>query len=94
MAWRVSENAPEITACDAMIVADDADIRRATAAAAIGRFFNAGQACLAVKRIFLFEKIAEVVEKEKERIRVAGQPHLRRGVDHAERVGSDHAHAV
>ncbi|HEY6959789.1 MAG TPA: aldehyde dehydrogenase family protein [Candidatus Limnocylindria bacterium] len=49
----------ELGGSDAMIVADDADIRRATAAAAIGRFFNAGQACLAVKRIFLFEKIAE-----------------------------------
>jgi acyl-CoA reductase-like NAD-dependent aldehyde dehydrogenase len=49
----------ELGGSDAMIVADDADIRRATAAAAIGRFFNAGQACLAVKRIFLFDKIAE-----------------------------------
>lgn len=49
----------ELGGSDAMIVADDADVRRATAAAAIGRFFNAGQACLAVKRIFLFEKIAE-----------------------------------
>src|SRR5438128_10311618 len=51
----------ELGGSDAMIVADDADIRRATAAAAIGRFFNAGQACLAVKRIFPFEKIAEEV---------------------------------
>jgi acyl-CoA reductase-like NAD-dependent aldehyde dehydrogenase len=49
----------ELGGSDALIVADDADIRRATAAAAIGRFFNAGQACLAVKRIFLFDKIAE-----------------------------------
>src|SRR5881409_2174734 len=49
----------ELGGSDAMIVCDDADIRRATAATAIGRFFNAGQACLAVKRIFLFEKIAE-----------------------------------
>src|SRR5881296_3256684 len=49
----------ELGGSDAMIVADDADIRRATAAAAIGRFFNAGQACLAVKRIYLFQQIAE-----------------------------------
>jgi acyl-CoA reductase-like NAD-dependent aldehyde dehydrogenase len=49
----------ELGGSDALIVADDADVRRATAAAAIGRFFNAGQACLSVKRIFLFEKIAE-----------------------------------
>lgn len=49
----------ELGGSDPLIVADDADIRRATAAAAIGRFFNAGQACLAVKRIFVFEKVAE-----------------------------------
>ena len=49
----------ELGGSDPMIVADDADVRRATAAAAIGRFFNAGQACLAVKRIFVFEKVAE-----------------------------------
>jgi succinate-semialdehyde dehydrogenase/glutarate-semialdehyde dehydrogenase len=49
----------ELGGSDPMIVCDDADIRRATAAAAIGRFFNAGQACLAVKRIFLFEPIAQ-----------------------------------
>jgi succinate-semialdehyde dehydrogenase/glutarate-semialdehyde dehydrogenase len=49
----------ELGGSDPMIVADDADMRRATAAAAIGRFFNAGQACLAVKRIFVFEKVAE-----------------------------------
>jgi len=49
----------ELGGSDPMIVADDADVRRATAAAAIGRFFNAGQACLAVKRIFVFEQVAE-----------------------------------
>jgi succinate-semialdehyde dehydrogenase/glutarate-semialdehyde dehydrogenase len=49
----------ELGGSDPLIVADDADVRRATAAAAIGRFFNAGQACLAVKRIFLFEQIAQ-----------------------------------
>ncbi len=48
----------ELGGSDPLIVCDDADIRRATAAAAIGRFFNAGQACLAVKRIYLFETIA------------------------------------
>ena len=49
----------ELGGSDPMIVCDDADIRRATAGAAIGRFFNAGQACLAVKRVYLFKEIAE-----------------------------------
>src|SRR5688572_1816266 len=49
----------ELGGSDPMIVADDADVRRATAATAIGRFFNAGQACLAVKRVHLFEAIAQ-----------------------------------
>src|SRR5438094_8289354 len=49
----------ELGGSDHMIVYDDADVRSATAATAIGRFFNAGQACLAVKRVYLFEQIAE-----------------------------------
>ena len=42
-----------------MIVCDDADLDRAVSAASVGRFFNCGQACLAVKRLYLFEKIAD-----------------------------------
>src|SRR5207253_10267177 len=49
----------ELGGSDPMIVCDDADIRRATAATAIGRFVNAGQACLAVKRVYLFEATAQ-----------------------------------
>jgi succinate-semialdehyde dehydrogenase/glutarate-semialdehyde dehydrogenase len=49
----------ELGGSDPMIVCDDADIRRATAAAAIDRFFNAGQACLAVKRVYVFSAVAE-----------------------------------
>ena len=42
-----------------MIVCADADIDRAVSAASVGRFFNCGQACLAIKRIYLFEEIAD-----------------------------------
>src|SRR5207245_11082751 len=49
----------ELGGSDPMIGCDDADIRRETAATAIGRFCNAGQACLAVKRVYLFAQVAE-----------------------------------
>ena len=64
----------ELGGSDPMIVCDDADIDRAVSAASVGRFFNCGQACLAVKRLYLFDNIADVfmeklVEKAK-KIRV------------------------
>ena len=60
----------ELGGRDPMIVCDDADIDRAVSAASVGRFFNCGQACLAVKRLYLFDGIADdfmakLVEKAK-----------------------------
>jgi len=49
----------ELGGSDPMIVCDDADIDRAVSAASVGRFFNCGQACLAVKRLYLFDSIAD-----------------------------------
>jgi acyl-CoA reductase-like NAD-dependent aldehyde dehydrogenase len=49
----------ELGGSDPMIVCDDADIDRAVSAASVGRFFNCGQACLAVKRLYLFDHIAD-----------------------------------
>ncbi|MGH3086829.1 MAG: aldehyde dehydrogenase family protein, partial [Rubrobacteraceae bacterium] len=49
---------------DPMIVCDDADLDRAASAASVGRFSNCGQACLAVKRVYVFASVAdEFVEK-------------------------------
>jgi acyl-CoA reductase-like NAD-dependent aldehyde dehydrogenase len=54
----------ELGGSDPMIVLDDADVDGAVSAASVGRFFNCGQACLAVKRLYLHEAIAdEFVEK-------------------------------
>jgi succinate-semialdehyde dehydrogenase/glutarate-semialdehyde dehydrogenase len=60
----------ELGGSDPMIVCDDADIDQAVSAASVGRFFNCGQACLAIKRLYLFEKIADAfIEKLVQKVR-------------------------
>jgi acyl-CoA reductase-like NAD-dependent aldehyde dehydrogenase len=49
----------ELGGSDAAIVCDDADLDVAAKNVAIGRFFNAGQVCLAVKRVYVFDSIAD-----------------------------------
>jgi betaine-aldehyde dehydrogenase len=59
----------ELGGSDPMIVMDDADIDKAVEGALRGRFYNAGQVCTAVKRLYLHEKIAaEFIQKLKTRI--------------------------
>jgi len=60
----------ELGGSDPAIVCDDADLEQAAKAIAIGRFFNAGQACLAVKRVYVFDSVADqVIEKVTARAR-------------------------
>jgi succinate-semialdehyde dehydrogenase / glutarate-semialdehyde dehydrogenase len=47
----------ELGGSDAVIVFPDADVDAAVRGVNIGRFFNAGQACLAAKRVYVFEEI-------------------------------------
>jgi acyl-CoA reductase-like NAD-dependent aldehyde dehydrogenase len=54
----------ELGGSDPMIVMDDADINCAVDGAIRGRFYNAGQICTAVKRLFLHEKIVPVFLKK------------------------------
>ncbi len=42
-----------------MLVCDDANLENAVAGALRGRFYNCGQTCTAVKRLFVFESVAE-----------------------------------
>lgn len=49
----------ELGGSDPMIVCDDADIAAAVAGAVAGRFYNCGQTCTAVKRLFVFGEVAD-----------------------------------
>jgi len=49
----------ELGGSDPMIVCDDADIDQAVTGAMIGRFYNCGQICTAVKRLFVADTIAD-----------------------------------
>lgn len=58
----------ELGGSDPMIVMNDADIDRAVEGAIRGRFYNAGQTCTAVKRLYVQEAVSEVfIRKLKER---------------------------
>jgi len=53
----------ELGGSDPVIICDDADLAAAASAASMGRFYNCGQACLAIKRVYVFESVAdEVIE--------------------------------
>jgi len=59
----------ELGGSDPMIVMNDADIDKAVEGAVRGRFYNAGQTCTAVKRLYLHEAIAELfIRKMKKRV--------------------------
>ncbi|MDQ4000433.1 MAG: aldehyde dehydrogenase family protein [Actinomycetota bacterium] len=47
----------ELGGSDPVIVCPDANVDNAVKGVNIGRFFNAGQACLAAKRIYVFEEV-------------------------------------
>jgi acyl-CoA reductase-like NAD-dependent aldehyde dehydrogenase len=50
----------ELGGKDPLYVCDDVDVEHAAAAAAEGAFYNAGQSCCAVERIYVHERIADV----------------------------------
>jgi acyl-CoA reductase-like NAD-dependent aldehyde dehydrogenase len=81
----------ELGGSDPMIVLDDADVDGAVSAASVGRFFNCGQACLAVKRLYVHERVAdELVEKL---VRKAARLKLGAGTDEGTMIGPLHSGA-
>ncbi|MFA4859831.1 aldehyde dehydrogenase [Methanoregula sp.] len=59
----------ELGGSDPMIVLNDAHIDHAVEGALRGRFYNAGQTCTAVKRLYVQEGVADIfIQKLKERV--------------------------
>ncbi len=81
----------ELGGSDPMIICDDADLKSAASAAAMGRFYNCGQACLAIKRLYVFESVAdeiiEAVAAKAKRLRLGlgDDPNSQMGPLHSER---------
>src|SRR3954469_20333830 len=88
----------ELGGSDPVIVCEDADVDAAVKAVIIGRYWNAGQACLGCKRVFVHESVhAEFVSMLVERVEryepgdgtvKAEKPRLRMGPIHT-RAGRD-----
>jgi succinate-semialdehyde dehydrogenase/glutarate-semialdehyde dehydrogenase len=54
----------ELGGSDPMIVMDDAEVDKAVEGAIRGRFYNAGQTCTAVKRLYVHDRIADIFVKK------------------------------
>jgi acyl-CoA reductase-like NAD-dependent aldehyde dehydrogenase len=80
----------ELGGSDPMIICDDADLAKAASAASMGRFYNCGQACLAIKRLYVFESVADEViqavaaKAAKLRIGIGSEPGSQIGPLHSE----------
>jgi betaine-aldehyde dehydrogenase len=78
----------ELGGSDPMIVCDDADLELAVEGATWGRFRNCGQSCTSVKRLFLFESIAdEFVRKFTEKVKTI---HVGNGLQKGTHMGPVH----
>jgi succinate-semialdehyde dehydrogenase/glutarate-semialdehyde dehydrogenase len=81
----------ELGGSDPCIVLDDADLEAAAKAISVGRFFNCGQACLAVKRLYVQEAVMdELLEKL---IARAAKLKPGNGMDKDSRMGPMHTEA-
>jgi succinate-semialdehyde dehydrogenase/glutarate-semialdehyde dehydrogenase len=78
----------ELGGSDPCIVLSDADLDEAAKAISVGRFFNCGQACLAIKRLYVQEDVYDpLLERLVER---ASKLKVGDGTDKATRMGPMH----
>jgi acyl-CoA reductase-like NAD-dependent aldehyde dehydrogenase len=81
----------ELGGSDPLIICDDADLNAAASAASMGRFYNCGQACLATKRVYVFDAVADEVtalvaaKARRLRIGIGTDPQAQLGPLHSER---------
>src|SRR4051812_31611923 len=81
----------ELGGSDPMIICDDADLAKAASAASMGRFYNCGQACLAIKRVYVFASVADevieaiVAKARRLRVGIGSDPESQIGPLHSER---------
>ena len=81
----------ELGGSDPMIICADADLKRAASAASMGRFYNCGQACLATKRLYVLEPVADevieavVAKAARLRVGIGSEPGSQIGPLHSER---------
>jgi acyl-CoA reductase-like NAD-dependent aldehyde dehydrogenase len=81
----------ELGGSDPMIICADADLGRAASAASMGRFYNCGQACLATKRLYVLDQVADDViaavaaKAAKLRLGIGSEPGSQIGPLHSER---------
>ena len=75
----------ELGGSDPMIVLEDANIKRAVNAACWGRFSNAGQTCIAVKRVYVAQAVAQ--EFKERLIEKVKKLHTRANGSHLEEFG-------
>jgi acyl-CoA reductase-like NAD-dependent aldehyde dehydrogenase len=78
----------ELGGSDPLIICDDADLAQSASAASMGRFYNCGQACLATKRVYVFESVADQVVEAI--VAKAGRLRLGLGNDSESQIGPVH----
>jgi acyl-CoA reductase-like NAD-dependent aldehyde dehydrogenase len=81
----------ELGGSDPMIICADADLAPAASAASMGRFYNCGQACLAIKRLYVEAAVADevieavVAKAGRLRLGIGTEPGVQMGPLHSQR---------